>query len=70
MARWPQFPTLYEINTWVWLAKLSASYGRRVELRSVPAAEWDRVAKLGFDGVCERCPERSYFIKGNLKGAE
>ena len=51
MARWPQFPTLYEINTWVWLAKLSASYGRRVELRSVPAAEWDRVAKLGFDGV-------------------
>src|SRR5262249_48017689 len=48
---WPQCPTIYEINTWVWLADLSAKYGTFIELSSVPAQEWDAIAEFGFDGV-------------------
>lgn len=52
-------PHLYEINTWVWLEDLSRAAGRRVTLATVPDAEWDRLAKMGFDfvwlmGVWER----------------
>ena len=35
---WPQHPTIYEINTWVWLADLSRQYGTFIELGSVPSA--------------------------------
>ncbi len=61
MPVWPQYPTLYEINTWVWLSELSAKIGCPIDLRSVPAAEWDAIAELGFDavwfmGVWERSP--------------
>jgi len=48
---WPRYPTLYEINTWVWLAELSRRHGRRIDLSSVPATEWDAIAAFGFDGV-------------------
>lgn len=44
-------PHLYEINTWPWLARLSASAGRRVTLGNVPAVEWDRLRALGFDCI-------------------
>jgi hypothetical protein len=58
---WPPYPTLYEINTWVWLADLSQKYGRNVSLSSVPSDEWDAIAVYGFDsvwlmGVWERSP--------------
>lgn len=61
MPIWPKYPTLYEINTWVWLGELSAESGRPVDLGSVPATEWDMLAKLGADavwfmGVWERSP--------------
>ncbi len=61
MAIRSQNPALYEINTWVWLAELSQKYGKSVDLGSVPAAEWDAIAKFGFDavwfmGVWERSP--------------
>src|SRR6516225_8292416 len=61
MSSWPQYPTLYEINTWVWLAELSRKTGKRVDLGSVPPAEWDAIAGLGFEavwlmGVWERSP--------------
>jgi Alpha amylase, catalytic domain len=61
MSSWPKYPTVYEINTWVWLSDLSKKVGRPVDLGSVPAAEWDAVAGLGFDavwfmGVWERSP--------------
>ena len=61
MSVWPQYPTLYEINTWVWLSELSLKTGRPVDLGSVPSAEWDAIAKFGFDavwfmGVWERSP--------------
>ena len=51
MSKWPSYPTLYEINTWVWLSELSSQYGRAVDLASVPPDEWDAIAALHFDGV-------------------
>ncbi len=51
MPGWRRYPTLYEINTWVWLGELSQKQGRSVDLGSVPATEWDALAKLGADGV-------------------
>jgi hypothetical protein len=42
---------LYEINTWVWLAELQVKYSKSCDLASVPSAEWDAIAELGFDGV-------------------
>ncbi len=61
MSAWPQYPTLYEINTWVWLSELRVKTGTSVDLSSVPSAEWDAIAKFGFDavwfmGVWERSP--------------
>ena len=55
-------PHLYEINTWVWLEQLSAKLGRAIKLGDVPDAEWDAIAKHGFDvvwlmGVWQRSPE-------------
>lgn len=61
MSVWSRYPTLYEINTWVWLAELSRKYGTSLDLGSLPAAEWDAIATFGFDavwfmGVWERSP--------------
>jgi hypothetical protein len=58
---WPRYPTLYEINTWVWLSDLCQKYGKSVDLSSVPSVEWDAIARYGFDavwlmGVWERSP--------------
>jgi hypothetical protein len=56
MRSWPKHPLIYEINTWVWLDEQCA-----LTLASVPDAEWDGIAALGFDavwlmGVWERSP--------------
>ena len=51
MPRWPRFPVVYEINAWVWLRELSEAAGAAVTLATVPEAELDRIAALGFDGV-------------------
>jgi len=51
MSTWNRFPTIYEINTWVWLSDLEQKYGNNVDLSSVPSAEWDAMAKRGFDAV-------------------
>jgi hypothetical protein len=61
LGTWHRYPTLYEINTWVWLFELSQRYGRAVTLASIPGAEWDALASYGFDavwlmGVWERSP--------------
>ena len=61
VSPWPRYPTLYEINTWVWLTDLAARNGFPVDLSSVPPAEWDAIATYGFDavwlmGVWERSP--------------
>ena len=44
-------PFLYEINTWPWLAAISKTEGKAIDLGSVPARYWDQIADLGFDGV-------------------
>ena len=61
VGAWNPYPTLFEINTWVWLNDLSHKHGRTIDLSSVPAAEWDAIASYGFDavwlmGVWERSP--------------
>src|SRR5687767_11999739 len=61
MDSWPKYPTVYEINTWVWLSDLSRARGRTLTLGDVPAEELDRLADVRFDalwlmGVWERSP--------------
>ncbi len=61
MRIWPRYPSLYEINTWVWLSEISLKAGRPIDLGSVPEAEWEAITKFGFDavwlmGVWERSP--------------
>jgi hypothetical protein len=51
MSIWPRYPALYEINTWVWLSKLSLKTATSVDLSSVPSTEWDAIAKFGFAAV-------------------
>jgi hypothetical protein len=58
---WPQYPSIYEINTWVWISDLTQKYGKNLELSCVPSVEWDAIAAFGFDavwfmGVWERSP--------------
>jgi hypothetical protein len=47
----PRYPSLYQINTRVWLTERSRTLGRPATLDDVPDAELDRVASLGFDWV-------------------
>lgn len=57
----PLNPLIYEINTWAWLNELSRKFNRSVTLSSIPASEYDKLQKSGFDavwlmGVWERSP--------------
>jgi len=45
------YPSLYQINTRVWLTDLSRKLGRAATLDDVPDAALDRLAELGFDWV-------------------
>jgi glycosidase len=61
MMRWPRHPTIYEINTWVWLHELSEEAQRHMSLGTVPSQVWDGLASYGCDavwlmGVWERSP--------------
>ena len=47
----PRYPSLYQINTRVWLTELSSRLGRRAALDDIPDAELARVAAAGFDWV-------------------
>ncbi|HEV7364520.1 MAG TPA: alpha-amylase family glycosyl hydrolase [Gemmatimonadales bacterium] len=47
----PIYPSLYQINTRVWLRELSGPLGRAATLDDIPDAELDRVAGMGFDWV-------------------
>ena len=44
-------PSLYQINTRVWLTELSKSLGRAATLDDIPDAELDRLVKMGFDWI-------------------
>lgn len=47
----PLYPSLYQINTRVWLTELSRRLERAGTLDDIPDAELDQIAKLGFDWV-------------------
>ena len=47
----PRYPSLYQINTRVWLTTLSRALGRPVTLDDIPDAEIDRLAGMGFDWI-------------------
>ncbi|MFI5370277.1 MAG: alpha-amylase family glycosyl hydrolase [Candidatus Eisenbacteria bacterium] len=49
--RGPRYPSLYQINTRVWLTELSRGLGRPATLDDVPDAELDRLARVGFDWI-------------------
>ena len=47
----PRYPSLYQINTRVWLTELSRALGKRATLDDISDAELDRLGELGFDWV-------------------
>src|ERR1700704_5891073 len=49
MRRAPLYPSLYQINTRVWLTELSRQLGWPASLDDIPDAELDRLTALGFD---------------------
>ena len=51
MKALPSHPSLYQINTRVWLTELSAALGRRATLDDIADAELDRLAAMGFDWI-------------------
>jgi hypothetical protein len=62
IVRLPPRPTVYEINTAVWLERLGRGRGRPLALEEVPAGEWDALAAFPVDavwlmGVWMRSPE-------------
>ena len=44
-------PSLYQINTRVWLNKLSQKFGCHITLDNIPDDELDQIANIGFDWV-------------------
>jgi hypothetical protein len=51
MAKWPNKPFVYQINTVVWLSTLTQRYGRPITLADVPDEVLDEIASLGIDAV-------------------
>ena len=47
----PRYPSLYQINTRVWLTQLSRRLGRVATLDDIPDAELDLIVAMGFDWV-------------------
>lgn len=46
-----RYPSLYQINTRVWLTEIGRALGRPATLDDIPDVELDRLASLGFDWV-------------------
>jgi hypothetical protein len=51
MKALPAYPSLYQINTRVWLTELSRALGRPATLDDIPDAALDQFAELGFDWI-------------------
>ncbi len=45
------YPSLYQINTRVWLTELGRQIGRPATLDDIPDSELDRLAEMGFDWI-------------------
>ena len=46
-----RYPSLYQINTRVWLTELSRRLNKKATLDDIPDAELDRLAEKGFDFI-------------------
>lgn len=46
-----QYPSLFQINTRVWLTELSCNFSRPATLDDIPDSALDRLAGMGFDWV-------------------
>jgi hypothetical protein len=47
----PRYPSLYQVNTRVWLTDLSTDLGRKATLDDIPDTALDRLARLGVDWI-------------------
>ena len=47
----PRYPSLYQLNTRVWLTERSRALGRAATLDDIPDAELERLAAMGFDWI-------------------
>ena len=70
MKALPAYPSLYQINTRVWLTELSRALSKRATLDDIPDAELDRLAALGFDwiwflSVWQTGPAAQQLSRGN-----
>jgi hypothetical protein len=66
----PRYPTLFEINTRVWLDRLSRQAGRRMTLAELDDATLDTWVRRGFDwiwllGVWQTGPKSRAVSRGN-----
>jgi hypothetical protein len=51
MSVWTPFPLVYQINTRVWLAKLSRELGKPITLADVPEAEFQKWSDWNCDAI-------------------
>jgi len=51
MATMPRYPSLFQINTRVWLNRLSRQAGKRITLADIDDATIDGFAEVGFDWI-------------------
>src|SRR5262245_12222435 len=51
MAAAPRYPSLFQINSRVWLERLSRGAGRRITLADIDDTTIDRFAEQGFDWI-------------------
>lgn len=49
--QWPKKPFIYQINTWVWLNRLSERYGEEIKLHNVPDEVIGALANLNVDAI-------------------
>jgi hypothetical protein len=47
----PRYPSLYQINTRIWLKELSQRQGQPITLADIPDADLDALAARGFDWI-------------------
>lgn len=67
----PRYPSLFQINTRVWLTSLARTLGRSATLDDIPNAELDRLASRGFDwiwllSVWQTGPQAQAISRGSL----
>ncbi|MEO8397385.1 MAG: alpha-amylase, partial [Chloroflexota bacterium] len=51
MAEWANKPFVYQINTWVWLTRLSRQLGKTITLSNIPDNALDEIALPGLDMI-------------------